>query len=212
MQERDYAPPMPIGSFSSEEAKALQKLALGHPIIAPILDRWPQLGLPDAWLSGSIIAQARWNEAFRCDPRHGIADADIIYFDQTDTSPEQEERTARRLAAILAGIPIRIDAKNQARVHQWYAHKFGYDIAPYRSSTEALTTFPTTAAAVGIRRESRFEIAAPFGLADLLFPVVRANATQITPATYAAKAARWRTLWPGLRILPWDEAARYDAC
>ncbi|WP_336963383.1 nucleotidyltransferase family protein [Sphingobium aquiterrae] len=212
MKQQGYASLMPIGPFSSEEARALQTLALGHPIIAPILAKWPRLGLPDAWLSGSIMAQARWNEAFGLNPLHGIADADIIYFDPTDTSAEEEERTAARIAAILADTPIRIDTKNQARVHQWYARKFGYDIAPYRSSTEALTTFPTTAAAVGIRCESRFEIAAPFGLADLLLPLVRANATQITPATYAAKAARWQMFWPDLRILPWDEAASYDAC
>jgi hypothetical protein len=202
---------MPIESFSQEEAQALQKLALGHPVISAIIARWPQFGLPDAWLSGSIMAQARWNEAFGLDPLHGIADADIIYFDPTDTSLEQEERTAERIAAILADTPIRIDAKNQARVHQWYAGKFGYDIAPYRSSSQALTTFPTTAAAVGIRCESGFEITAPFGLADLLLPIVRANATQITPATYAAKVARWQMFWPDLRILPWDEAASYDA-
>jgi hypothetical protein len=40
-------------------------------------------------------------------------------------------------------------SKNQARVHT--EAKFGYLINPYTSTAEATTTFPTTAAAVGLR-------------------------------------------------------------
>jgi uncharacterized protein len=155
------------------------------------------------------VAQARWNERFGFDPHHGIADADIVYFDARDLSAEAEEHTEQRLAALFAELPVRVDVKNQARVHQWYAAKFGHGIAPYRSVTDAIGTYPTTASAIGLRRTAELEIVAPFGLADLLRPVVRANATQITEAFYKTKTARWRRHWPALEILPWSEATSH---
>lgn len=181
-------------------------LVAGHPAIASILRRWDEVALPDAWLTGSIVAQARWNERFGFDPHHGIADADIVYFDGGDLSAEAEERTELRIAALLSDLPVRVDLKNQARVHLWYAAKFGHTIAPYRSVADAIGTYPTTASAIGLRRTTGLEVIAPFGLTDLLRPVVRANATQITESYYETKTARWRRHWPDLEILPWSEA------
>ncbi|APZ98598.1 hypothetical protein BWQ93_08865 [Sphingopyxis sp. QXT-31] len=189
-------------------ARQLSDLVARHPSIASILRRWDEVALPDAWLTGSIVAQARWNERFGFDPHHGIADADIVYFDAGDLSAEAEERTEQRIAALFADLPVRVDVKNQARVHLWYAAKFGHGIAPYSSVADAIGTYPTTASAIGLRRRTELEVIAPFGLADLLRPVVRANAAQITEAYYETKTARWRHHWPDLEILPWSEAAQ----
>ncbi|MBT2185728.1 nucleotidyltransferase family protein [Sphingobium nicotianae] len=191
---------------ADDDAARLRGLALGHPIIRTLLDRWTAIDLPDAWLSGSLIAQARWNERFGLPCDHGISDADIIYCDPSDLSPESEASHGARLASLFADLPVPLDVRNQARVHIWYPGSFGFEIEPYRSSREAIATFPTTSAAVGLRLDGGMETAAPFGLGDLLRPVVRANATQITPQIFAAKAARWRSMWPDLEILPWSAA------
>lgn len=37
------------------------------------------------------------------------------------------------------------------RIHMWYEAKFGYQITPYTSTAEAITTFPTTATAIGLK-------------------------------------------------------------
>ena len=50
------------------------------------------------------------------------------------------------------------------------------------------------------------ELPAPFGLDDLFGLVVRPNKRQITRAIYESKIDRWRSIWPGLTILPWDDA------
>lgn len=195
--------------MSRFEAPAL--LAFGHvlrthPWIGPLLARWPALGLPDAWLSGSALAQAWWNHRFGLAATHGIADLDLVYFDATDLSPDAEADHAQRIAARLGGLPVRVDVKNQARVHQWYAQRFGRAIAPYRSVREAIATFPTTAAAIGVQAAgARLRIVAPYGTDDLLRPVVRANRVYVTAALYRRKTARWRALWPRLTILPWSE-------
>lgn len=184
----------------------LWSLAEGHPTIGRVMDRWHAVALPEARLSGSIVAQARWNETFGFDAHHGIDDVDIVYFDAADLSAEAEERAERRIADLFGDLPVRVDVKNQARVHLWYAAKFGHAISPYPSIAGAIATFPTTSAAIGLRGGDSPDVIAPFGLSDLLSPRVRANAAQITETYFEAKVARWRRFWPDLTILPWSAA------
>ena len=100
----------------------------------------------------------------------------------------------------------KLDVKNEARIHLWYEECFGYAIKPYISSADAIATFPTTATAVGVRRiHGKFECCAPFGLDDLFGLVVRPNKRQITRDIYEAKVDRWRSIWPRLIFLPWEE-------
>jgi uncharacterized protein len=148
-----------------------------------------------------------WNQILGFPCHYGLADIDLVYFDAGDLSAEAELGQATRVRNLLADIPISVDAKNQARVHLWYEAKFGHPIAPFASTVRAIASFPTTAGAVGIRpTSSGLLIFAPFGLVDLLGLVVRPNKTQITRAIYEIKTARWRNLWPQLRITDWQEA------
>jgi hypothetical protein len=166
------------------------------------------VGLPDAWLAAGCLAQTVWNRRFGLPPAHGVSDLDIVYFDATDLGPEAEARHEARLRDAFAHLPVRLDAKNEARVHLWYPARFGHAIAPYRSTRDAIATFPTTATAVGIRpAPGGPEIEAPFGLADLLSGTVRANRRQIRREVYEAKVAKWTARWPELTIVPWDAAA-----
>ena len=73
------------------------------------------MALPDMWLSGSLLAQAHWNETFGLPALHGMDDADIIYFDADDLSEAAEQRAAARIAALFADMPVRVDVKNEAR-------------------------------------------------------------------------------------------------
>ncbi len=190
-----------------EERSRLENIVRSGPILSAVLERWSSISLPDCWLSGSVIAQTVWNEILGFPYHHGLADIDLVYFDPGDLSAEAEMRQATRIRKLLADVPIWIDAKNEARVHLWYESKVGCPIAPYASTAHAITTFPTTAGAVGIRpTPSGLSIFAPFGLSDLFGLVVRPNKTQITRATYETKTARWRPLWPQLRIVDWSEA------
>ncbi|WP_200928272.1 nucleotidyltransferase family protein [Sphingobium sp. Leaf26] len=181
----------------------MRRIALDHVVAGPMLRRWPLLGLPDAWLSGSMLAQAWWNRCFDLPPLHGMDDADIIYFDPEDLSEAGEARAAAHAAELFADLPIRLDVKNQARVHLWYPDRFGIPISPYLSARAATETFPTTVSAVAI---SDAHLSAPFGLDDFLAPCVRGNATLIDRAFYQRKSQRWAALWPDLTILPWEDA------
>jgi hypothetical protein len=156
------------------------------------------------YISGGCIAQAYWNYKTNKDPMHGIEDFDIAYFDR-DTSYEAEDKVIRKLGNSLKHLGIKVDIKNQARVHLWYGDKYGVPIKPYVSTKDAIDTYPTTASAIGIRRtsEENFCIYAPFGLEDVVDFTVRPNKIKVTSAYYDDKATKWKSLWPELKIIPW---------
>ena len=172
-------------------------------LLTAVLARWNSIDLPNAFLSGSALAQTCWNLRFGYLCTHGISDIDIVYFDP-GLSGEAENSHALRVSKIFDDFPVQVDVKNQARVHHWYGRKFGHEIAPYKSVETAIDNFPTTASAVGIRPGSTgLSVYAPFGLNDLLGCVVRPNKSQITQDIYEAKIVRWRALWPALECVPW---------
>jgi uncharacterized protein len=186
-----------------EPAHVLAQVLRQSPITRSLFDRWEHIGLPDCWLVAGAVAQTVWNDAHTFAPEHGIKDVDIVYFD-ADLREQSESHHAERLRRLLKDLPVQVDVKNEARVHLWYAQKFGYAIQPYTSTAAALATFPTTAGSVAVRPSAEgIEVCAPFGMEDLLGLVVRPNKVQITEPIYAAKVKRWRALWPRLTILDW---------
>jgi hypothetical protein len=174
--------------------------------LGEILERFEEIVLPDSWLVAGAIAQTISNLGHGQPAEFDLKDVDLIYFDEQDLSFEAEASHERRLRVLFQHLPIKLDVKNEARVHLWYAERLGDAIKPYSSSADAIATFPTTATAVGVRQiRSKFECCAPFGLDDLFSLVVRPNKRQITRAIYEAKVDRWRSIWPRLTFLPWEE-------
>jgi len=135
--------------------------------LGEILERFEEVTLPDTWLVAGAIAQTIRNLGHGQPAEFGLKDVDLIYFDEQDLSFEAEASHERRLRDLFQHLPIKLDVKNEARVHLWYEDRFGYAINPYSSCVDAIATFPTTATAVGVRQmSSKLECCAPFGLAD----------------------------------------------
>ena len=95
------------------------------------------------------MTQTVWNAAHGKPPGEDIDDHDLVYFDAGDLGEEAEHAVVTGAQEAVAGLPVRLDVKNQARVHLWYRQRFGYGIEPYRSTEAAIRTWPTTATAVG---------------------------------------------------------------
>jgi uncharacterized protein len=187
-----------------DQADPLRPILARSPIVATVVDRWSQIALPDCWLVAGCLAQTVWNDAFGLPATHGISDIDLVYFDGNDLAEETEAGHATRVRALFADLGLWIDVKNEARVHLWYAEKFGNVLAPYTSTEDAITTFPTTATAIGVQpRPDGLYVFAPYGLSDLLGLIVRPNKKQITQAIYDAKVKKWQARWPGLRVVTW---------
>jgi hypothetical protein len=180
--------------------------ALAVSVNREVLDGLHDMALPDAWLASGCVFQPVWNALTGRPPQHGIADYDVFYFDP-DTSYEAEDAVIRVCAERFAHIPAEVQVRNQARVHLWYPQKFGRPYLPLRHATQSLSRFLSPCCAVGLRRAGQaFEVAAPFGLDDLFAMVMRPNPRTTGPRDqYEAKAARWKTAWPELTVLPWTD-------
>src|SRR6516164_7837859 len=125
-------------------------LALRNPINVAIVDELRRLELPDAWLVAGCLVQTIWNVLTGRPVDHGIADYDIFYFD-SDTSREAENAVIRKIHERLSHLGVKIEARNQARVHLWYPDKHGLPYPPLNCSTDGIDRFLTANTKVGIR-------------------------------------------------------------
>ncbi len=175
------------------------------PTVAAVLDRAPALGVGEWELTAGLLFQTAWNGLTGRPPGTGIRDADLFYWD-ADVSWEAEDAVIRRGAEVFADLPVPVEIRNQARVHLWYADRFGTAAPPpFRSCTDAVDAFAAVCCAVAVTvRDGRPRAYAPYGLDDLLGLVVRPNRASPAPReVYETKAARWSAVWPELTVLPW---------
>ena len=182
------------------ETARLEAILRASPRVMTVLQAARTLALPDALLFSGAVYQTVWNALTVREADHGIRDYDLGYFDP-DTSWDAEDAVIRRVALAL---PPPLDAltevRNQARVHLWFADRFGADeaYAPLASTAEALERFVCPAFAVGVRLapDGALEISAPFGLDDLFALRLRPNPSRAAPASFARVTASAVARWP----------------
>ena len=177
-------------------------LALRNPVNVTIIDELARLALPDAWLVAGCLVQTVWNVLTGRAVDHGIADYDVFYFDP-DTSWDTEDAVIRDVHARLGHLGVKIETRNQARVHLWYPAKHGLPYPPLLCSTDGIDRFLTQNTQVGVRRsDDGFEVYAPHGFDDVERLIVRPNpGPNFSAANYAAKAERWKALWPEITVI-----------
>jgi hypothetical protein len=153
------------------------------------------LRLPDAWIGAGFVRNAVWDALTGRAPA-ALNDVDVIYFDCTNVCAQRDRSIEAELAHAVANVPWAV--KNQARMHDRNGD------APYRDCVDAIAHWPETATAVAARLSGgEVEIAAPYGVADLLGLIVRP-----TPAfagklpIYRARLHQkcWQARWPELTV------------
>ena len=176
--------------------------ALKNPVNGAIARELDALALPDAWLVSGCLVQTVWNVMTGRAADYGISDYDVFYFDP-DTSWEAEDAVIRKLEARLSSLGVKIETRNQARVHLWYPEKHGLPYPPLKCSTDGIDRFLTANTMVGIRRAGdSYEVYAPNGLDDMAGLIARPNpGPNFSPANYAAKTARWKEMWPEITVV-----------
>jgi hypothetical protein len=179
--------------------------ALQQNVVAQaVLTTAEAMELPGWYFGAGGVAQTVWNLRHGFVAAAGIKDYDLVYFDPDDLSVDNERRVEDEVASRLSDLDVVVDVKNEARVHLWYAERFARPLDPYRSTEDAIATWPTTASSVGVRQDEQgFAVCAPFGLADLFAIVARPNKTIVTRDIYEEKTVRWAARWPRLRVIPW---------
>jgi len=188
----------------STQIELLEKIITSNKVLHGILKKANSLGIQHYYFGAGCITQTVWNFQMGFDLSYGISDIDFAYYDNSDLSFDAENTAIEHITNTLGPCPIKLDIKNQARVHLWYGEHFGSAIEPYASLEEAINTWPATATSIGVRLENdRMRLYAPFGLNDLFGMIVRPNKTKITEEIYLQKANKWLAKWPRLTVIPW---------
>jgi hypothetical protein len=155
------------------------------------------LGLPDCWIGAGFVRNAVWDHRHCRSPAAPDGDVDVIWYDRGSTDPSEDRKYEAALRVVEPSVAWSV--KNQARMHRRNGD------APYASAVEAMRFWPETATAIAARRNDRdeCEIAAPFGLDDLLGLVLRPTprfAHEEHPIyKERLRTKRWTTRWPLLK-------------
>jgi uncharacterized protein len=148
-----------------------------------LLRRLRSIDLPQWRLVAGCLYQTVWNVLTGRPRGWGIQDYDVSYFDSDDLSWHAEDAVIRRAIAVTADCAGPVQVRNQARVHLWFAGRFGVPYPPLRCAED---------------------VAAPFGLEDLFAMVIRPNRALDNASSHAQKAAKAQAIWPEVVVIPWD--------
>ena len=182
----------------SDLAGRLETILRATPGLMHVLDRARSLDLPDWLVFSGAVYQPVLNHLTDRPLDHGLKDYDLGYFDGADISYEAEDRVIRRVAASFRPpFDALVEVRNQARVHLWFASKFGEPYQPLSQTVDALNRFTSATFAVGVRLEpdNQMTILAPFGLKDLFALKIRPNPLRATKG-YARTVAAAKVRWP----------------
>lgn len=108
-----------------------------------ILTTAKSLNLPDWWICAGFVRSKIWDTLHGYSKRTPISDIDVIYFDNRNIGESEEKRIEQKLNAIHPNEPWSV--KNEARMH------LANTIPPYLSSVDAISKFPETATALGVK-------------------------------------------------------------
>jgi hypothetical protein len=187
-----------------DQLAAFKQMVMTNSVVATVIEWMPRLEVPGCYLAAGALYQTVWNCLCGRDPRGGIKDYDINYFDAVDLSWAAEDAVIRRGAELFGDLDATVEIRNEARVHLWYEEKFGLQCPPYSSTEDAIATFPSTSSAFGIRpRDGALDVYAPYGFTDLFALRTRPNPVLAPRHVYESKTACWRQHWPELEVIPW---------
>lgn len=175
--------------------------ARGNPVNAQLLERLPSLALLQCHLTAGCLFQAVWNSLSGHPPAHQVKDYDVFYFDDRDLSWEAEDAVIRRVQALTRDLGVGVEVRNQARVHLWYAQRFGIGYPALANARDGIDRYLVACTCVGIEVASG-ALYAPDGLADLYAGRLRMNPRHPVPDLFRAKADDYQRRWPWLTAEP----------
>ncbi|WP_112180549.1 MULTISPECIES: nucleotidyltransferase family protein [Paraliobacillus] len=165
-----------------------------------ILQTAKTLNLPDWWICAGFIRAKIWDTLHEFTVKTNPTDIDVIYFDKENTNEVTEKNLEAALKKLLPNVPWSV--KNEARMH------LPNDITPYKSSEDAISKFPETATALGVKLDAQGYVilTAPCGIEDVLQLEVRPTtyfkASEKRALLYEEriKQKNWQSIWPKLKI------------
>jgi hypothetical protein len=184
---------------------ALEAIIRAEPVLMEVLEGLRDAALPQSLLVAGAIYNQVWNSLTGRPALAGVNDIDVFYFDDFDLSYEAEDVVIKQLGVRFAHLPLPVQVRNQARVHLWFEQKFGQAVSPLGSTLESLTRYASTTHAVAaqLNADGSMGIFAPFGLDPIFSFRIEPNHALNNRAGHESKAARAKSIWPEVTVLPW---------
>lgn len=167
-------------------------------VLAAATDVAAKLELPDCWIGAGFVRRKVWDHLHGYQTPTPLDDIDVLYFQPGNLSQDYERRAEAALHEALPEQPW--SAKNQARMHLRNGDE------PYRDTTHAMHFWLETPTCIAVRLtgNGHLELAAPYGLDDLLAMVIRP-----TPAGYRraqdfrdrVAGKNWLQNWPKTQVI-----------
>src|SRR5690625_1674326 len=158
------------------------------------------LNLPDWWICAGFVRSKIWDTLHGFNERTETPDVDVIYFDDKNIDENFEKELENKLINIMPNIPWSV--KNEARMH------IINNLPPYTSSEDAISKFPETATALGVKldKENNLVLTAPWGLDDAinleLKPTPYFTETKELAAIYEQRIIKknWKSIWHKIKV------------
>ncbi|WHY87369.1 nucleotidyltransferase family protein [Neobacillus novalis] len=158
------------------------------------------INLPDWWVCAGFVRSKIWDTLHGFTVRTPIPDIDVIYFDERNVEEAEEKKLEDKLIVIHPNVPWSV--KNEARMH------VKNDIPPYTSSVDAMSKFPETATALGLKLDENNNVvlAAPCGIHDVLNFEVKPSPffaeTKKRTAVYEGRITKknWKAIWNKVKV------------
>ncbi len=176
-------------------------------------DRWmmqllkdaKSLNLPDWWICAGFVRSKIWDTVHNKCVRTSLPDIDVIYYNPDNTKELEEKKYENQLKSLRPNTPWSV--KNQARMH--LVNKMN----PYTSSTDAISKFPETATALGVKLDEfdNVLLTAPWGTHDVLHLIVKPTPyfveTEERFQIFQDRVCKknWISIWSRILLHPYGE-------
>lgn len=178
--------------------KEILDLIRKDPWMMQILTTASRFDLPDWLISAGFVRNKVWDYLHGYEKNTPPTDIDLVYFDKENRF--DEKIIEEKLKTLIPEVTWEV--VNQAIAHDWNEEK------PYVSTADAMSKWPETATAIGVKIENHgLKLVAPLGIDDLVNIIVRP-----TPAFKVSEKKRarvreriaqkhWKEKWPKLQVM-----------
>ncbi|NBI29673.1 nucleotidyltransferase family protein [Chengkuizengella marina] len=158
------------------------------------------LELPDWWICAGFIRNKIWDTLHHFSERTVLSDIDVIYFDHSLIDEKHEKKLEEKLKTIMPNIPWEVT--NEARMHVMNG------LPPYSSSVDAISKFPETATALGLKLDTNNNLilTAPCGIEDVINLEVKPTphflSSEKLLSIYKKRVSQknWKSTWYKIKI------------
>jgi hypothetical protein len=155
-----------------------------------------QLNLPNWYIAAGYVRNYIWDSLHEYATLTPLNDIDVIYYDKSNLSEDYEKNLENWLNQKTNSSIWSV--KNQARMH------LKNNDEPYNSIVDAISRWPETVTAVGIRllEDDIITVIAPYGIDDIFEMRVR-KSPLFKDKEYFQKRVmnkNWNEIWPKINI------------